>query len=162
MDTAYTLYYDLNQTPFTDINPNLLWLTLPVYTLITYFILRALGRLDKIVTCIAIIFLFALSFLVPVFINSHNEEKILRERLVAGKIETVQGVIEEFHPISLSGRNFENFRVKGVYFEYSESERNAMFGKALPRTQSLLANGMAVRIKYHGKRILRFETKQPK
>lgn len=99
-----------------------------------------------ILTIFTIVFL-AISSLLPYGkIRSNNN---IYNNYISGKyqINTVEGVVSQFHPEPLSGHDTEHFYVENVYFEYST-------GTTLPQPKTkahggqITGDGQNVRISY--------------
>jgi hypothetical protein len=91
--------------------------------------------------------------------NVWHQRSELRQRVLAGDFETVEGQVEGFTPLPSHGHGSESFTVKGIRFKYAYGDssrggyRGALYG-------SPIREGLYVRIGYWDSRIVRLETCQ--
>lgn len=89
--------------------------------------------------------------------NSYNEYTDLRDSLVSGRANTVEGEIHNFQHLLKS----ERFDVRDVHFEYSDYDLIAGF-HAESGDNGPIRNGVYVRIDYTKGEILRMKIREPK
>lgn len=66
--------------------------------------------------------------------------------LLAGRYETVEGTIEDFHPIPRYGSSEESFTISGHHFSYSDLEPTPCFNQTALHGGPV-RSGMLVRVK---------------
>lgn len=89
----------------------------------------------------------------PILLNCHA----LRRALIEGRALTVEGRVEQFHPMPEGGHDEEHFTVAGKLFAYSDYEVMAGFNNTSSHGGPIRA-GLRVRIRYIGNSILTLET----
>jgi len=62
--------------------------------------------------------------------------------------QVVEGEIENFHPMPISGHDVESFMVNGIYFEYSDYRLVYGFNNTSSHDGPLKSNGQKVRLSY--------------
>ncbi len=72
-----------------------------------------------------------------------------RRAMREGHIATVEGVVEDFHPMPYSGHDTERFVVRGVQFSYSDYISSSAFNQKSSHGGPI-REGLRVRIEYMG------------
>ncbi len=65
-----------------------------------------------------------------------------------GDYETVEGFVEDFHPMPYEGHSMESFTIGGVEFEYSDYSITQGYHNALSHGGVITGNGQHLRIGY--------------
>lgn len=76
------------------------------------------------------------------------EYKDYKSRLENNRIQTVEGVVENFHPQPKAGHDSEHFTINGVYFEYSNFNMQNGYCDIMENSGVIKGNGQKVMIKY--------------
>jgi len=86
--------------------------------------------------------------------SAHVEAQNL---LRSGQCQEVAGPIEQFAPMPYGGHAQESFFVKGVHFDYSDSNNSKPGYNKSESHGGVLHKGISVRLKYHKDSILQIE-----
>lgn len=76
------------------------------------------------------------------------EYKEYKSCLENNQVQTVEGVVENFHPQPREGHNSEHFTVNGRYFEYSNFNMQNGYCNIMKENGVIKGNGQKVIIKY--------------
>jgi len=115
------------------------------------------SRLRKRAAWFAYFFLvFAGLWTVVAFASTHGEYAKVRDALLRGRAEVVEGRVEDFSPMPYSGHATEHFTVCGVPFAYSDYVITAGFNQTSSHGGPVRA-GSWVRITHVGSIIARLE-----
>ena len=66
----------------------------------------------------------------------------------SGEYKTVEGYVENFHPMPRTGHDTESFLIDGVWFQYSDFELRAGYHNAASRGGVITGNGQHLKIGY--------------
>lgn len=153
----YEIYFNLLAQPFSDFNPDIYFLFVPLLALFISLLARLLAAKWG-PTLIFLIFASGISWF-GAYISKidYQETKGLRVMLAKGLSEVVVGRISHFKPLALSRRGYESFEVEGIKFIYKDGDEHQGFARSKPYGKNILAEGMQVRIHYYQNNILRIE-----
>jgi len=89
----------------------------------------------------------ALFFSMLLFVLTWGEYSDLRRRFDLGDFQMIEGRVENFHPMRLTGGEYESFTVRGVPFSYSDYESSPGFNQTSSHGGPI-HGGLEVRITY--------------
>jgi len=96
-------------------------------------------------TCAALFLLF-LSVVVFIFqFNMYNKTVGSYNR---GEYQTVEGYVENFHPMPPDGKRHETFDINGVEFAYSDYNLHPGYNNSKHHGGVITGNGQHLKIKY--------------
>lgn len=88
--------------------------------------------------------------------DTHNAYVTLRKDLVSGRCQVIEGIVEDFHPVTPGGVYHEYFYVNGVKFDYSDYIETPGFHQT-QKQGGPIRPGLRVRIHYKDGVIARLE-----
>lgn len=89
-----------------------------------------------------------LIFGIIIMSNYLLEYKDYKSRLENNQVQTVEGVVENFHPQPKAGHDSEHFTINGIYFEYSNFNIQNGYCNIMKKNGVIKGNGQKVIIKY--------------
>jgi hypothetical protein len=92
---------------------------------------------------------FALLWTVVASVSIGTGHAAAQRALREGRVEVVEGTVEDFHPMPASGHDTERFTVKGVHFEYSDFVVRSAFRNTSSHGGPI-REGLQVRISWFG------------
>jgi hypothetical protein len=164
---AWYVMYDFIDTP-PRIFPTVILLGGFVLSIFFYFYSKAqTSRKDSFLESpqtARAISIFAMIFFGFLFIGILSPVNYFKTRRIyfSDQAKSVEGVVENYHPMPASGHDTERFEVGGVHFEYSDYSITSYGYNNATSKGGVIKEGMLVRIKYYSdgyqNHILKLET----
>ena len=104
---------------------------------------------------------FAAVWSLTAFTSTYGEYRRLRAAEQQGELRTVEGPVQDFHPMPWSGHAMERFCVQGRCFAYSDFVVTAGFHRTAAYGGPMRA-GLPVRVSYLGDAIVKLEVGVPR
>ena len=131
--------------------PNFLPCFIPLIMGILLIFNRAIFRLKRAPVrsgLASVLGIVILIFGMIVMANYLLEYKEYKSCLENNQVQTVEGVVENFHPQPKEGHASEHFTVNGIYFEYSNFNMQNGYCDIMKENGVIKGNGQKVIIKY--------------
>lgn len=92
---------------------------------------------------------FAVIYMIVVFFLLFFNFSALLKTPNQINLKVVEGIVENFHPMSYNGHDYESFNVKTVKFRYSDYSDWGGFNKTSSHGGPINRNGQHIRITYY-------------
>lgn len=99
---------------------------------------------------------FAVLWTAMAFVATYGDYRSLSDAERSGKVQVVEGLVTDFHPMPASGHAMEKFCVSGTCFEYSDYVVTGGFNNTSSHGGPIRA-GLPVRVSHVGDRIVKLE-----
>lgn len=115
-----------------------------------YYNYKKSGKIKNFKGIFSIIFIAFSLLLSILFTSQYIQSKKNVEKAIENKdYHITEGVIENFVPMPKEGHSFENFTVKGTWFQYSDYSPIEGFHNAKSLGGPIQGNGQYVRVTYY-------------
>ena len=91
---------------------------------------------------------FAICLFILLTVSHVIDYQEKREILDNNQTVVIEGIVEEYHPMPLSGHDSEHFKINGIYFEYTNFEVVNGYNTPACYGGVIKENGQHLKIKY--------------